>query len=508
VGRHFSIKPASVTKLSQRKSRKSIVLLTRVCKSGAVTNQAAEERNMKPLFITTAAILITAFGLSGKANGAARTWNNTGTDFNTAGDWTGGVPGSNDVGLFATAQTMQPNLSVSLTIAGLRFSDLTSGYDITNSGGAVLTLNGVNTTGSGGTTTASASAIRNDNVTGTTTIDAPLNLAPSTFISTIFQEAADGGTLILNGAIGQTGNVALSLKNGTIQLNGNNSYSGGSSIDAAGTTVVVGNNNGLGTGTFTNSATSTLQAGGGARTLANTTVLAGNMTISGNNAVTFNGSFTSSGSSSRTLTVSNTGGATLAGNVFLSEDNATVGRVFIVNGSSATTISGVVTNNNVGNTIAAGLRYSGTATLTLNNANTYAGGTSITVAGGNLIANTDGALGTGNVNLTAASVTLTLQNGAVNNYISDGASISIVTGGVTVLNFTGASDVVGGISLGGVTQTTPGTYGAIGSGADFESVFFNGTGMLTLIPEPSTYAMMLVGAGLLLGMLRLRRKTS
>src|SRR2546430_1173371 len=192
---------------------------------------------------------------------AARTWNNTGTDFNTAANWTGGVPGVNDVGLFATAPVTQPNLSAPLTIAGLRFSAGTSGYDLTSTGAAVLTLNGVNITGSGGTTTASASAFRNDNATGTTTVDADLNLAPSTLISTIFQDAGDGSTLNLNGDIGETGSVLLSLKNGTIALNGSNSYTGGTSIDAAGTTLVVGDDNALGTGTLTVNSTSTLQIG-------------------------------------------------------------------------------------------------------------------------------------------------------------------------------------------------------------------------------------------------------
>lgn len=269
---------------------------------------------------------------------AARTWNNTGTDFNTAASWTGGVPGSGDVGLFSAAPINQPNLSASLTIAGLRYSAGTSGYTLSNAAGAVLTLNAVNTSGAGGTTTAASAALRNDNTTGTTTINAPLNLAPSTFISTIFQEAADGSTLILNGAIGETGTVALSLKNGTIQLNSANTFSGGSSIDAAGTILVVGNDSALGTGTFTNAATSTLQAGGGARTLANNIFLGtpsgGDMTISGSNAFTFNGSFRGSGSSVRVLTVSNTGGATLAGNVFLS-DSDSLARSLTINGTSA-----------------------------------------------------------------------------------------------------------------------------------------------------------------------------
>jgi fibronectin-binding autotransporter adhesin len=462
---------------------------------------------MKAITLTAVAIVAVAVLFSQSAQAAARSWNNVGTDFNTTANWTGGVPGTGDVGLFDVAEVTQPNLSASLTIAGLRFTPSgATGYDITNTGGAVLTLNGVSTTGSGGTTTASASAFRNDNTTGTTQVDAPLNLAPSTLISTIFQEAGDGSTLILNGAIGQTGTVALSLKNGTIELNGNNSYSGGTSVDAAGTTVVVGNDNGLGSGTFSNNSTSTFQAGGGARTLANDVVLAGNMTVSGSNAVTFNGSVTSSGSNSRALTVSNTGGAILNGNVFLSESD-TLARSLLINGSSAVTINGVVTNNNVGDTLASALKYSGTSTLTLNNTNTYSGGTSINVAGGTIVANKDGALGSGNITLTAAGVTLTLQTGVLNNYIADAASISIFAGALANLNFTGASDTVAGITLGGVVQTTPGTYGSTSSGADFQSDSFAGTGTLLLtIPEPSTAV--LLGLGLLIGAQRLRRKNS
>ena len=464
---------------------------------------------MKRFTTATLAIFAVAILASQSAQAAARTWGNTATDFNTGTSWAGGIaPGTGDVGLFSAASVTQPNLSASLTIAGLRFSAGTSGYDLTSSGGAVLTLAGTSTTGSGGTSTASASAFRNDNTTGTTTIDAALNLAPSTLLSTIFQDAADGSTLILNGAIGETGSVALSLKNGTIELNGVNTYSGGASIDAAGTTVVVGTNSALGSGTFTNSATSTLQAGGGARTLANNTVLGGNMTISGSNAFTFNGSFTSSGSSSRTLTVSNTGGTTLAGNVFLADDNVTVGRIFIINGSAATTISGVIANNNAGNTVAAGLRYSGTSTLTLSNTNTYSGGTAITVAGGAITATKDGALGSGNVSLaTTGSVTLTLQGGATNNYISDFANLILITGNTVNLNFTGTDDTIGQLIVSGASQAA-GEYGAVGSGAPNELALLFGTGRLNVIgiPEPATTV--LIGLGFLIGAQRLRRKTS
>jgi autotransporter-associated beta strand protein len=245
----------------------------------------------------------------------------------------------------------------------------------------------------------------------------------------------------------------------------------------------------------------TLQAGGGDRTLANAVVLGGSTTISGSNAFTFNGSFTSSGSNTRTLTVNNTGGATLAGNVFLSESNS-LARSLTINGSSAVTINGVITNNNVGNTLASPLRYSGTSVLTLNNTNTYSGGTSINTAGGTVIANKDGALGSGNVLLSTGGVTLTLQNGALNNYIADTANLSFVNTDAINLNFSG-TDTIANLFVDGVMQAA-GLYGAGGTNPDSA---FTGTGFLqvTGIPEPATTV--LIGLGLLIGAQRLRRKT-
>ncbi|MEY2485787.1 MAG: fibronectin-binding autotransporter adhesin [Verrucomicrobiota bacterium] len=437
----------------------------------------------------------------GTAQAAQKTWNNTGTNFNAAGSWTpSGAPGTGDVGLFNTTPTNQPNVTSSLTIAGLLFTSAgSSGYDLTSSSTAtVLGLNGTSTSGSNGSSTGTAAAIRNDNTSGTETVDAPISLAASTGISTMFQDANDGSTIVLNGVISETGGArSLSLKNGTFQLNNANTYTGGTSIDAAGTNLIVGNDTALGTGTFTNNSASTFQAGTGARTLANDVVLAGNMTINGGFAVRFNGSFTSSGSSSRTLTVSNTGGATLAGNIFLQEAAAS-GRTFIVNGSSAVNMTGVVANGGVGS---AGLRYSGTDVLTLSNSNTYSGGTSITVAGGTIVAAKDGALGSGNISLTTtASVTLTLQGGATNNYIADSANLSLITGNTVNLNFTGTPDTIAQLIVNG-SSAAAGTYGA----GDFPELF--GTGQLTVlgIPEPATW--MLMGVGLLLGAQRLRRKS-
>ena len=142
----------------------------------------------------------------------------------------------------------------------------------------------------------------------------------------------------------------------------------------------------------------------------------------------------------------------------------------------------------------------GTCTLTLNVANTFSGG--LTINAGTVIASADGALGTGNVSLTAGSITLTLQNGVSQAYIASTATLSYVSGDTINLNYTG-TDTVTGLTVDGVAQG-PGTYGASAINPDG---VFTGTGTITVVvPEPTTVAMMAFGAGLLFGMRRLRRE--
>jgi autotransporter-associated beta strand protein len=440
-----------------------------------------------------------------QARAAQKVWNNMGTDFNTAADWTGGLPSGSNVAYFSLAVVDQPNLSADISTSGLFFAGAsTSGYDITNSAGAILTLTGYNTsTGSSGTADGSAVAIRNEITSGTNTVDAPLMLAPASGSTSVFYQVG-GGTLVVNGTISSAANVDLSLKGssgGTIQLNGANSFSTGS-IDSAGQTVVVGNDSGLGAGTFSVNSTATLQAGGGARTIANNIVLNGNTTLSGNNAFTFNGSTTSAGSASRALTVSNTGGATF-GNVFLSND--ATARGLTISGSSAVVVNGVIANNSADNAVASALSYSGSSTLTLNNANTYSGKT--TISSGTVIANHDGALGTGNISLTGGNVTLTMQNGATNQYTGIGAAFSLVMADIINLNYTG-TNVVGSLIVDGVSLA-PGLYGAGAGATSNPDMAFFGSGYLlvgTPIPEPSVY--MLLGVGLLICGQRFFRRRS
>jgi len=371
-------------------------------------------------------LMVTAFFV---VQAAQRTWNNTGTDFNTAANWTGGVPSGSNVALFNAAIITQPNLSASLSTSGFFFSGTTSsGYDITSSSTAVkFTLTGQSTSGSSGAADSSAAAVRNEITSGTNTIDAPLILASTTGSSVFVQSGT--GTLVVNGVISSAVAQGLSLRGGTgvIQLNGANTFTGGTSIDAAGETLVLGHDSALGTGTFTINNSSTIQAGGGSRSISNTILIGGDTTIGGSNNFSFNGSYTSS--SNRSLLVNNPS-TTFASNVFLAVDNTT-GRTLTIAGSGALTISGVIANNNSGNTVASALTYNSTTggTLTLSNANTYSGTTTLT--NGSLVIGNKAAFGTGTVAwngvITSASTDLSGVNAITNNG-TIGATGNVFTG--------------------------------------------------------------------------------
>ncbi len=180
------------------------------------------------------------------------------------------------------------------------------------------------------------------------------------------------------------------------------------------------------------------------------------------------------------------------GIAFLGARNLTIG-----SNNLSTVFSGTIQDGGVVGGAGGSLSKIGTGTLSLTNSNTFTGGTLINA--GTLIASADGALGTGNVSLTASSVTLTLQNGATNNYIANTADLSIVSGSTVNLNFSGNPDAIAALFVNGVAQI-PGLYGSATSGAPNQLSQFFGTGqiLVTAIPEPSTWAMMLSGLALLL----------
>lgn len=154
--------------------------------------------------------------------------------------------------------------------------------------------------------------------------------------------------------------------------------------------------------------------------------------------------------------------------------------------------------------------------LILNGNNSYQGGTFVN--GGTILVSASSAtLGTGNVTVDntaspSSIAKLTIQTGVL-NAIADTATLTLAGGGIAGADQgyaelgNGINEVVSGLVLGGIMQGL-GTYGSSGSGAIFmNDEYFAGAGIVTVIPEPATVAMLLGGLGALLSMQRVRRRS-
>ena len=106
---------------------------------------------------------------------------------------------------------------------------------------------------------------------------------------------------------------------------------------------------------------------------------------------------------------------------------------------------------------------------------------------------------------TAGGVGLGLKNGVTNIRVSDNTSLSMVHGVNANLNFRGMN--VQDLVLRGVAKAANRGYAAANNAipATFET-YLNGADAVSLIPEPSTWVMTIMGASLLLSFQRFRKK--
>lgn len=268
----------------------------------------------------------------------------------------------------------------------------------------------------------------------------------------------DGGTINLNAntdlrfSIGNgTGASVVNLNSGAITA-----WSGNKS--GAGATSVVDLNNNAGSG-----ANNTFNLNGGTLTVAQV------VTVNNSGTATFNfngGTLKAAGASANFVDL---GGAGQTAKVLAG------GAVIDSNGFDVTIPQALVDGGGGG-----GLTKQGLGTLVLSGANTFTG--DISVQGGTL-------------SLTSA-------------FIDDTADVSLVTGAVLDLNFSG-TDTIGSLLINGVSQAV-GTYGAVGSGATFQIASITGTGLLNVtvsaIPEPASFAAFAGMVGLAAGAVRRRRR--
>ena len=182
------------------------------------------------------------------ASGAVYTWSNVGTDWGTASNWGGILPGSTDVGLFnLSGYTSQPNVGEPCLIGGLW--GMGSG-SVAVGGGNTLILYGTTINSNTGT------GIELDPGAGALTISAPLSLlAAQQWLNN------SGNLLTVSGSVANGGNTLTYAGSGNATIGG-----AASSLGLSGAGGLIMNGTGL------------LQlAGSGITYTGNTTVTSGTL---------------------------------------------------------------------------------------------------------------------------------------------------------------------------------------------------------------------------------------
>lgn len=189
---------------------------------------------------------------------------------------------------------------------------------------------------------------------------------------------------------------------------------------------------------------------------------------------------------------------TAAGTLHFGAEGSTVEGVVWANGSNTNTIGATLSGSG-------GMTKAGMGTLILTGDNTYTG---TTYVGGGTLQVGDGA-NTSNLGVTGD---VTVANGAVLSLFNDDViadtgtlrleQFGLFNGKVSLL--AGVEDTVAALFFGDMEQAA-GTYGSTLSAATFKNdTYFSGEGVLTVVPEPGSAALLLGGLGVL--MARRRRR--
>ena len=256
--------------------------------------------------------------------------------------------------------------------------------------------------------------------------------------------------------------------------------------------------------------------------------LSSSVTVASGGQITFtgaNGTFTLGASD---LNLNGSGLTTFPGAIRADQVGSIIPNAVVLQSNSSINVPGATTTLTLQGTVSGlGRLEVGTlpgdplnqGTLTLAGNNSYLGGTTVTqgtlIVSGSL---TD--LGAGNVMVdgistgpggSVANGKLTIHSGVINAIddfatliLTGGSGVGAADGGFVNLG-AGIDETVAGLVLCGTAQGI-GTYGSTASLAAFQNdEYFAGTGIVTVVPEPGTAAVLIGGLGLLLG--RSRRRT-
>lgn len=264
------------------------------------------------------------------------TWNNTAgvttTNFNTASNWSSGLPGSSTRGVFSGASAVTPSVTANISVSGLTFDSTATGYSITGSGNLTLL--------STGTGTSSALLFQQTTASSVAQINAPLILGGAAGSTQTFTGTSNVGTLLVNSNISSTNSVNLSINtafgSGVVLMGSASTYSGNTSVTGnlrAGTFANSGIASSLGTGSLISlgsaSGIGTLIYQGSTAASSDRTIdlpgttSGGVLDSSGTGALTWKGNVTASGAGNKIFTLQ---GTNSGGNLFygqISDNSAT-----------------------------------------------------------------------------------------------------------------------------------------------------------------------------------------
>jgi autotransporter-associated beta strand protein len=305
--------------------------------------------------------------------------------------------------------------------------------------GASGSIGGTNNLEFSGSFTSSGAAGRTITInnSGTTTLSGNVFLAPDN--AAVGGLTINGtGALVISGVIANNSaantnakNLTVNMSTGSLTLSNANTYTGSTTLSSG--TLILGNKQAFGIGgtvAWNGVSTSATTSLTGANAIANTGTFGGTNTFTGTNSIELSGAL--SQNASRTTTNNMTGGAVLtySGATFALSTTATA-NTHNFNGSGNTVVSNIISNGGTATT--GNITQSGTGSLTLSGANTYAGKTTIS-----------------NGTLSASSI----------NSVTGGAANSNLGAPITVAN--------GTIDMGGTTNT--GTLKYTGSGETTDRV--------------------------------------
>jgi autotransporter-associated beta strand protein len=427
---------------------------------------------------------------------ASLTWDNAGPSnvwSTSAPNWVGGLAWSDGsmATFLGTGETVEIDGTVIATgtvSTGAAITFTVGGYNLTDTdGNGTLRLQGV----LGGASSAKPIITH----TGVNTISANIILSgTSTNNNNRVIAGTSGSALTISGNISESeGTKGLTLSgNSSVTLSGSNSFTNGISFSSASVTLNVNNAHALGTGAVTIGSTVTPatlgNTSGGAITLATnnalnlTTTTVGttgnsNLAYSSANDLNFGtGAITFGGSANRSITVSGVGKLTLGGSI----SELIAGTTLIKNGVGTLELGGIGaytgnTNVNAGTLLLSSSSESRFVIGNTNTSNRFLGSGTVSF---------DGDFRLDITGLTDSTGTWNLVNVATLNE-SFGSNFGLA--------------FVGGPAF---SNNGNGTYSSGGW------TFDTATGNLSLVPEPSTFLMILSGFGIAFGLRRTRRQAA